>query len=281
MVSLPGNLRVEDLPFDDSCALIDVWHRSALALGDPFRVWAATPMTPLRPRRPLGDPGPRALRRPSAACLVDGRRRRGCSPRTRAGPCRGRRQAGARAPAPRRRRTERRRRHGRHDASRRAAQGGVDGLARSRPGTAPDAQDRVHRPGRAGAARASRGPVARRQAAEVRPQRLLRDQRLRRTRHRCHGARGRPGPPRARLGSPLPAPARARARPRRQPRALLGQPPRAPHGSAPASSRRRRLRRTPDDSRQNGRSGSTVLPEMDRSPALPGLEGRLAERVEL
>ncbi|AMM21924.1 amidohydrolase [Frondihabitans sp. PAMC 28766] len=45
MVSLPGNLRVEDLPFDDSCALIDIWHRSALALGDPFRVWAATPMT--------------------------------------------------------------------------------------------------------------------------------------------------------------------------------------------------------------------------------------------
>ena len=43
MVSLPGNLRVEDLPSEDSRALIDIWHRSALALGDPFRVWAATP----------------------------------------------------------------------------------------------------------------------------------------------------------------------------------------------------------------------------------------------
>jgi hypothetical protein len=45
LVSLPGNLRVEDLPFDDACALIEVWHRSALALGEPFRVWAATPVT--------------------------------------------------------------------------------------------------------------------------------------------------------------------------------------------------------------------------------------------
>ncbi|GAA4265592.1 amidohydrolase [Frondihabitans peucedani] len=43
LVSLPGNLRVEDLPADDARALIDIWHRSALALGDPFRVWAATP----------------------------------------------------------------------------------------------------------------------------------------------------------------------------------------------------------------------------------------------
>lgn len=45
LLSLPGNLRVEDLPFDDARRLIDVWHRSALALGDPFRVWAATPMS--------------------------------------------------------------------------------------------------------------------------------------------------------------------------------------------------------------------------------------------
>jgi hypothetical protein len=45
MVSLPGNLRVEDLPYDDSCSLIEIWHRSALALGDPFRVWAATPLS--------------------------------------------------------------------------------------------------------------------------------------------------------------------------------------------------------------------------------------------
>ncbi|GAA4677862.1 amidohydrolase family protein [Frondihabitans cladoniiphilus] len=45
LVSLPGNLRVEELPFDDARTLIDVWHRSAIALGDPFRVWAATPLT--------------------------------------------------------------------------------------------------------------------------------------------------------------------------------------------------------------------------------------------
>jgi hypothetical protein len=44
LVSLPGNLRVEDLPAADSRALIDIWHRSALGLGDPFRVWAATPL---------------------------------------------------------------------------------------------------------------------------------------------------------------------------------------------------------------------------------------------
>lgn len=45
LLSLPGNLRVEDLDVDDARDLIAIWHRSALALGDPFRVWAATPMT--------------------------------------------------------------------------------------------------------------------------------------------------------------------------------------------------------------------------------------------
>jgi hypothetical protein len=44
LVSIPGNLRVEELPFDDARELIDVWHRSALQLGAPFRVWAATPL---------------------------------------------------------------------------------------------------------------------------------------------------------------------------------------------------------------------------------------------
>lgn len=42
LLSLPGNLRVEDLPPDDARELIEIWHRSALALGEPFRVWAAT-----------------------------------------------------------------------------------------------------------------------------------------------------------------------------------------------------------------------------------------------
>ncbi|WP_121367927.1 amidohydrolase [Frondihabitans australicus] len=45
LLSLPGNLRIEDLPFDEASVLVDAWHRSALDLGDPFRVWAATPIT--------------------------------------------------------------------------------------------------------------------------------------------------------------------------------------------------------------------------------------------
>jgi hypothetical protein len=44
LVSLPGNLRVEDLPSGDGRELLSIWHRSALELGDPFRVWASTPM---------------------------------------------------------------------------------------------------------------------------------------------------------------------------------------------------------------------------------------------
>lgn len=44
LVSLPGNLRIEELPHDDARDLIAIWHRSAIALGDPFRVWAATPL---------------------------------------------------------------------------------------------------------------------------------------------------------------------------------------------------------------------------------------------
>lgn len=44
LVSLPGNLRIEELPHDDARELIAIWHRSALALGAPFRVWAATPL---------------------------------------------------------------------------------------------------------------------------------------------------------------------------------------------------------------------------------------------
>lgn len=44
LLSLPGNLRVEDLPRDDARELIAVWHRAALELGEPFKVWAATPM---------------------------------------------------------------------------------------------------------------------------------------------------------------------------------------------------------------------------------------------
>jgi hypothetical protein len=44
LVSLPGNLRIEDLPLDDARELVGIWHRSATALGAPFRVWASTPL---------------------------------------------------------------------------------------------------------------------------------------------------------------------------------------------------------------------------------------------
>jgi hypothetical protein len=45
LVSLSSPLGIEHLPFDDARELIDVWHRSAVLLGDPFLVWAATPVT--------------------------------------------------------------------------------------------------------------------------------------------------------------------------------------------------------------------------------------------
>lgn len=44
LLSLSSPLGIEHLPFDESRELIDVWHRSALALGEPFGVWAATPV---------------------------------------------------------------------------------------------------------------------------------------------------------------------------------------------------------------------------------------------
>ncbi|MDY0893212.1 amidohydrolase [Frigoribacterium sp. CFBP9030] len=44
LVSLSSPLGIEHLPGAEARELIDVWHRSALGLGDPFRVWAATPV---------------------------------------------------------------------------------------------------------------------------------------------------------------------------------------------------------------------------------------------
>jgi len=44
LISLPGALAIEDLPFDEATSLIRVWHESAIALGAPYRVWAATPL---------------------------------------------------------------------------------------------------------------------------------------------------------------------------------------------------------------------------------------------
>lgn len=52
LVSLSSPLGIEHAP--DGAALIDVWHESALALPDPYHVWAAAPVT---------APDPRALAR--------------------------------------------------------------------------------------------------------------------------------------------------------------------------------------------------------------------------
>lgn len=44
LLSLSSPLGIEHLPRAEASALIAVWHESATALGDPFRVWAATPV---------------------------------------------------------------------------------------------------------------------------------------------------------------------------------------------------------------------------------------------
>ncbi|GIF26579.1 hypothetical protein BJ973_001023 [Actinoplanes tereljensis] len=49
LVSLSSPLGIEHLPACEGGELIDVWHESALELGDPFRVWAAASVTDLDP----------------------------------------------------------------------------------------------------------------------------------------------------------------------------------------------------------------------------------------
>jgi predicted TIM-barrel fold metal-dependent hydrolase len=44
LVSLSSPLGIEHLPAADGAGLIDAWHTGALALPDPFRVWAAAPV---------------------------------------------------------------------------------------------------------------------------------------------------------------------------------------------------------------------------------------------
>lgn len=44
LVSLSSALGIEDLPGAEAGNLISIWHESAIALGDPFLVWAATPL---------------------------------------------------------------------------------------------------------------------------------------------------------------------------------------------------------------------------------------------
>jgi predicted TIM-barrel fold metal-dependent hydrolase len=51
LVSLSSPLGIEHLPADDGAELIALWHASALELGDPFRVWAAAPVSDLDPGR--------------------------------------------------------------------------------------------------------------------------------------------------------------------------------------------------------------------------------------
>jgi len=45
LLSLSSPLGIEHLPIEESRRLIYVWHESATQLGDPFLVWAATPVT--------------------------------------------------------------------------------------------------------------------------------------------------------------------------------------------------------------------------------------------
>lgn len=45
LVSLSSPLGIEHLPFDEARDLIEIWHSSATLLSNPFRVWAATPVT--------------------------------------------------------------------------------------------------------------------------------------------------------------------------------------------------------------------------------------------
>jgi 6-methylsalicylate decarboxylase len=49
LLSLSSPLGIEHLPAHEGAELIEVWHESALELGDPFRVWAAAPVTELDP----------------------------------------------------------------------------------------------------------------------------------------------------------------------------------------------------------------------------------------
>lgn len=45
MLSLSSPLGIEHLPGPEARELIAIWHASALALGDPFALWAATPVS--------------------------------------------------------------------------------------------------------------------------------------------------------------------------------------------------------------------------------------------
>ena len=49
LLSLSSPLGIEHLPGPDAARLLEIWHESALELGDPFRVWAAATVTGLDP----------------------------------------------------------------------------------------------------------------------------------------------------------------------------------------------------------------------------------------
>lgn len=45
LLSLSSPLGIEHLPLEEARELIEVWHESAIELGDPYGVWAATPVS--------------------------------------------------------------------------------------------------------------------------------------------------------------------------------------------------------------------------------------------
>lgn len=47
LISLSSPLGIESLPSEEARELIDIWHESALSIGAPFGVWAATPVSEL------------------------------------------------------------------------------------------------------------------------------------------------------------------------------------------------------------------------------------------
>jgi 6-methylsalicylate decarboxylase len=49
LLSLSSSLGIEELPFEQARELVALWHESAVRLGDPFYIWAATPLSRFDP----------------------------------------------------------------------------------------------------------------------------------------------------------------------------------------------------------------------------------------
>ena len=50
LLALPPGLGIDCLPDDEARPLLETWHASALALGEPFGVWAGVPLAASDPR---------------------------------------------------------------------------------------------------------------------------------------------------------------------------------------------------------------------------------------